>query len=237
MREKKKIKMTYAHKNLKVTFGGRIYGDQDIWNCGLTVGAENFDFKWSTIDPSDMGTGTIATAIKSWFARQDTGIGPDAKLEWVKFAIIGTDGKYATGGDGYEYNETLDFAGISGGGSPYGSLPVAPQLTVALTMETNVRRGAGRFGRIYPPLTGNPSSIGLDSFPVAKAQSFKTLISEINEEFSTIFDLNEYGVIVASNVGEGKNARVTSVKVGQVIDTQRRRRNNIPENYHRETLG
>lgn len=223
----------YAHDFLKVTFGGHIYGDQDEWTCGINIGSETQDFAANGFTWSPAGLAFVKEIITDWFTSTGAGISQHADMRWIKMAIIGKDGKYKTNGvDGpYTMNYVQDFAPVNGGDTLHAGQNVAPQLTVALTMETDVSRGPGKFGRIYPPLTGNPSNIGLDDNPEWKADAFRDMISGLNGAFATLFDINEFGVIVASGKAPGKHARVKRVKVGQVIDTQRRRRNNIPENY------
>lgn len=224
--------MAYAHKNLRVTFGGKIYGEQDIWTNTLHIGYENRDWEYSMIDGSHETNNQIIDAIKKWFADERAGISGYATLEWVKFSVIDTDGKYSLFNTGFEFNTTYDFEPVSGGvGSNYQNSFIAPQLTVAITLVTDVVRGAGRFGRIYPPLTGYPSNIGLDTNPVGKRDAAVDLIDDINGVLNSFVPDADPAVIVASSAREGKNAKVTRVRVGQVIDTQRRRRNSIPENY------
>lgn len=222
--------MAYAHKNLKITFGGRLYGNQEIWTNGLTVGHEDKDFDGFVYQGDDVTRRAIRDAIVEWFTSRDAYISQDAKLEWVKFAVIGTDGKYAVGDDGgYELNETLDFDAYSGGEDRQ----VAPQLSVALTLETAVRRGAGRYGRIYPPLTGVSGTDGYDVHYQSRASAFAKLINDINDcmDGPLTDDSVQPRVIVASNVGSGRNATVANIKVGKVIDTQRSRRNALTEDY------
>lgn len=223
--------MAYAHKNLRITFGGRLYGNTEIWTNGITMGYEDKDFAGF---PGGFDSGKreeLVENIKTWFQREGTGISRHASLEWVKFAVIGTDGKYAGSESGdFELNETIDFDAV------YGRLDreIAPQLSVALTMETNVRRGAGRFGRIYPPLTGSATGEGYDAQPTERASSFTTLLADLNDTArgaGTLIGGDSPKVIVASGVREGRNSEVVRVKVGRVIDTQRSRRNAMVEQY------
>lgn len=224
--------MAYAHKNLRVTFGGKIYGDQDIWSNTIHVGYTDKDWEYNSVDTVSETNQGIIEAIQQWFISADANISQYATLSWVKFAIIDTDGKYAKNGNEYEFNETYDFPAVTGGNSySQGGSQVAPQLSVAITFLTDVARGAGRFGRIYPPLTGTASNIGLDSFQQERLTAAVKLIDDINGELNSFFPSTDPAVIVASAAGAGINAKVRRVRVGQVIDTQRRRRNAIPENY------
>lgn len=225
--------MTYAHNNLKVTFGGTIYGGKEIWTNSLNIGHELRDFEYNALSTESDVNANIVSHIQAWFGSPTTHISPYAHLEWVKFAIIGTDGKYALLEDGtYRFLDVYDFAAVRGSQNVVtASSNVAPQLSVALTMESNVRRGPGRFGRIYPPLSGIANSAGVDDKSQDRVTSFKTLLDNINAAFDEQTGDDGYKVVIASAVGTGKNAPVTKVKVGQVIDTQRRRRNAFTEVY------
>lgn len=227
----------YAHKNLKITFGGELYNGSEIWSCGLTVGFEDKDFDFVYPEQIVDISGGVEAHIMEWFQSDMAAIHPAARMSWIKMAILDTNGKYAMDGDDYEYLNITDFPEIQGGlrTDNYPGF-VAPQLSVALTMETDVVRGAGRFGRIYPPLTGTVSDRGRDETNVGKAIEFAKLIGKINAQFWDLKDLTPAGVIVASAVGGGKNSPVKRVKVGQVIDTQRKRRNAMPEYYHTEKV-
>lgn len=222
--------MAYAHKNVKITFGGRLYGNQEIWTNGITIGHEDKDFDGFVYQSDKNSYQDIVDNIKHWFTGPEARISHHATLEWVKFALVGTDGKYVVADDGsYVLNETYDFDPLIG----YLNVSVAPQLSVALTMETAVRRGAGRYGRIYPPLTGEPSNDGYDNNHGMRATAFASLLNSINNSMDGPLtdDSVNPRVIVASSVREGRNAIVTNVKVGRVIDTQRSRRNALVEDH------
>lgn len=222
--------MTYPNSFIKITFGGKIYGDADIWSNSLSVGNPTGPANVGPFKDSQTAKDAVITAIRSWFTRGDTGISTGATLEWVKFAQVGADGFYTVAADGdYAFNETHDITPVAGAMS----LNVAPQLSLAITLDTGAKRGLAKTGRIYPPLTGELNAAGVDNSPQLKAASAATMISAINAAFA---NTNPEGgvhdqVVVASGVREGKIALVQSVRVGNVVDTQRRRRNNITEVY------
>lgn len=222
--------MAYAYQNLKITFGGKLHQRNEIWTNGITLGHEDKDFDGFPEQIDRNSYNDIVQNIKDWFQRNSSRISNGATLEWVKFAVVGTDGKYAATSDGnYALNVTYDFDPIYGADAS----TIAPQLSVALTMETDVRRGAGRYGRIYPPLTGTPGGDGYDQYTTERAESFKELLDDINDSSDGLIGAadNAPRVVIASAVGQGRNASVKRVKVGRVIDTQRSRRNAMVEDY------
>jgi hypothetical protein len=110
-------------------------------------------------------------------------------------------------------------------GTDTASLP--PQCSIVVSLRTPISGARGR-GRMYLPATSPTwcSSIGRfnpdkrDAFSLRMALFFNAL--NLDPTFPT--------VAVASNVG-GFVTSVTSVQVGDVVDTQRRRRDALPEAY------
>lgn len=220
----------YKHSFLKISFGGDIFGDQDEWTCSINVGKNDEDFNFgSDWNPEDLAY-EHAMDIKSWFTDIKSGISVNANLRWVKLAIIGIDGKYTGAPVIHDLAEPAYGA--------YYQQAVVPQSSVALSMTTDVRRGPGKDGRIYPPLTGSVISNGREGNVIDKLDSFEKLISTINREYLSLLGPN-YRVIVAAREGKtgpAINAEVTGVRVGDVIDTQRKRRNKMQENYTSKKL-
>ena len=86
---------------------------------------------------------------------------------------------------------------------------------------------------MYPPLTGQPNSAGVDIMGIPRTTAARVLIEGINGTLDEAFPplTAKPKAIVASKVGLGKNSYITKVKVGQIIDTMRSRRNKFVENY------
>lgn len=221
--------MAYAYNHLKITFGGSIY-DKDIWTCGVNFGHENGNVGFETPGFETL-VDDVATDVSTWFTSPGSWIPASAKLKWVKLAFIDTDGRY------FRDAVTFDYDGdIPGGNSNAGQLS-APQCTVAQTFVTNVRRGPGRHGRIYPPLNAialNSQGVMADNATLQMSVTCAKLLSDIGATLSTVEP--DTHAIVASKVGAGINARITGVTVGNVIDTQRSRRNAFVETYSVTTL-
>lgn len=221
--------MAYPSKLLRITFGGGLYG-KEIWSNSLHVGG-------NVVVPTDAAlaetaAGSVSGVIQGWFKGSAANIDGNATLEWVKVAVIGPDGKYIGNAT------TVEVRGATGGFSSGYTSPAAPQNTLAITLTTDQRRGLAKMGRIYPPMNAHVTGAnGTDSTSAQQATAAAKMISDLNDAFA----LNAtYGtalkVVVASNVREGKILPVTGVKVGDVIDTQRSRRNAMRENYALATV-
>lgn len=217
--------MTYAYNNLKITFGGGIYGDTDEWSNSVMAGFEsqNFNNGFDVFDYQVL-VNDLATKVEAWFIDPTAQISQMANLKWVKIALLDKSGLYIDG------PWVHDFATPPVGAS---TELVAPQLSVVLTFESNVLRGAGRFGRIYPPLTGEANSAGVDVYGGSRVIGARKLIEGINGSLDEAFPgvTGKPNAIIASKVGTGRNAYITKVRVGQVIDTMRSRRNKFVESY------
>ena len=217
--------MSYAYNNLKITFGGNVYGESDEWSNSFHAGFENQDFN-NGLDVFDYQVlvNDLAPKNEEWLTALNRNISQHANLKWVKIALLDKQGLYLEGPWIYDFVTP-----------PVGAytLPVAPQLSVVQSMSTNVKRGPARFGRIYPPLTGVPNSAGVDNAGMYRVETFRDLVEGMNGSVDEAFPgiTGKPTIIIASKVGTGRNATVTEVRVGQVIDTMRSRRNKFVENY------
>lgn len=218
----------YERPFIQLTWGGRLPNDE-IWanglhliNTGLNAGPESLEAYLSNV--------TIRDNIVDVIAGQHTSTtGPTslAQLEWVKFALLGRDGKYLQ--DSYTGFPSADLPG----GGPGGALVMT---SVAVSFKTEVRRGPAANGRIYPP--GNvrdteggyfQSMIYNGELAASWAQTIRN-INAVGVEFTNIRVGN------VSKVGNGSQAPITRVEVGNVIDVQRRRKNRIREVYSESTV-
>lgn len=104
------------------------------------------------------------------------------------------------------------------------------QCAIAVTLFTG-GLGKGRFGRYYLPPTEVTLGVDgtlTDSFQTNHADQAALFVEALNDIGSTRGGVS---AVVASKIGVGTNKRVTSIRVGQVVDTQRRRRRSLDEAY------
>jgi len=207
----------YDSAHYYLQWGGKLPGNEQ-WSCGMrlraTVGAAN-DAEAGLMLPF------LAGHVESFHTRPASLIYPNAKLSFVKLNAIGTDGHYISAG-----TREQAFADISGG-----SVGVVHPNQVALvaSLETGFSRGPAHRGRFYIPMpTSVVESSGLISVVDATnvAGSVKDLIDAIN-----VSATNAEVAVFSRKLGTPGNRRVTGVKVGLVMDTQRRRRRSLIENY------
>lgn len=108
-----------------------------------------------------------------------------------------------------------------------------PQSTVVLSLRSGGTFGRANFGRMYLPHTvmalsgSTPRAAATTTTQVVNLA--RTFCGSVNALVAT--KLAGSGIVNISQVGAGTVKPVTLVEVGDITDTQRRRRNRIPEIY------
>lgn len=217
---------TYPKPFLRITFGGTIYGEQDIWSCGINFakrseGENPYPPEW--FDRAQEVSDEIDVNVSNWFTDTDMYISQHASLTWVKAAWIGTDGLYLA-----DAGVTDIGPGVLGSAN---SSP-APQLSTAITFETTRRRAPGKHGRIFPPMNipaitenGHVASYAADAMAVRTAE----FLTDIQRSLDVVY--NDSLVPIVASQKTDDHQEIIYVKVGDVIDTQRTRRNAFNEKY------
>jgi hypothetical protein len=217
--------MVYAQKFLRLVVIGELYG------------IDNFSFSMSLIadqdneqPPQSVPQGVIDAVTNFWTAP----LGgqaltcKDAKIQTIKLNEIGVDGRY-TSAQTIFYDYPVPLAGLAG-------VQPAPQVALAITLGTQIKRGRAAHGRFYVPLPGVTLDPGTATtgVPGTMSSSIQQLIADHAAKF--LNDVNAavvgYRVGVVSDIGTGTYQPVTSVRVGRVLDTIRSRRNKFPEQHY-----
>lgn len=213
----------YDRRLLKLTWGGTVAGS-DVWTNQLHItpgDGEPLD-QQTVFDAIDL-SGTIKDLIRTAY----TGTGGIARyetLDWVKLSMIDENGLLV--GEPKYYDYPTPVAGTS-------TFNVPPQDSIVLTLTTNVARGLAYKGRIFLP-AGFADVQGTDGRLTPAA------VSSLVARFKTMFDgLQQYlalvpegaVAVVASDVRQGATHNITGIQIGNLVDTQRRRRNRLDETY------
>jgi hypothetical protein len=154
--------------------------------------------------------------------------GSYSTLKSMKLAAVGTAGEYLA------EPLTKDL----GAGWAGASAHVPPQDTVVLSLRSGFHLGHANYGRMYLPHTIMPLQSGQahasSSDVAALTLSAKTFLDGINDLSSSKSHPSK--IVIRSSKGAGSTKAVAEVKVGNIIDTQRRRRNQLTETYSTQTL-
>lgn len=166
------------------------------------------------------------TVIQAHHANSSAYISSRAKLTFVKFNRVDVAGHYVD-----ETTFLHEFAPVNGGAV---DVHYPNQICIAITLTTAASRGLACKGRIYAPLpvAAVVEADGLISNAAATsiAGAYKTFVEAL-ADVPGVDTANSPGVCVMSKVGSGETRRVNGLRVGRVLDTQRRRRNALGENY------
>lgn len=194
----------------KLAWGGPLFAEES-WSCSLHIAGAPANL----VVPQG-----IIDAVKAFHVRAGSNISGNAVLDFVKFNQINpVNGKYLS-------TTESATALINPPLSPPGTAIYPPQVATAVTLATVNERGRGHAGRFYLPSGGmsmQNSGHASNTAIGAVAVSVKDFVLALNAASGG-------GVVVYSKIGQLVQA-VTRIKVGDVLDTQRRRRKSLTEVY------
>lgn len=224
--------MTFRPHTL-VTFGGQLgYNGAvtaiDRWQCGIRVATDLGAGGLGPMPALDQYMGLVGPAIKSVFT---TGSGSyaaaasDCSLDFVKCANVDVDGKYMADNLSPQlYTTGLPVSGASGRVG-------TPMQALKLTWVTARSRGRGHIGGIYMPFIGY-SGWNTSTISAAAQTSYrdwgKAFLAAVHQ--TTPAD-NQTAIPVIASRLDASLTPITGVKVGNVIDVQRRRKEQVVETY------
>lgn len=198
----------------KLQFGGALF-TQEEWSCGLHL---------HTPLEVDIAPNVFQAMLTTWMDTVAHGHSSNAHLDYIKCNRIDpTTGKYADQGA----SQTQLVTGVQG------QSPAGPgQLSLCVSLRTAIARGRGSHGRFYPP-SGSDYDVDAEGrLPVANASASAVAARQLIDSINAL-DLGANGplrVVVFSKIGQ-LTQPVTHIMVGRIIDTQRRRRASLPEEY------
>lgn len=111
------------------------------------------------------------------------------------------------------------------------------QAATVFSLRTDTPGASGR-GRLYWPALGGTLSATLklsSPAPASFLNEFKTYLTAIESALATAFPTIGFDLAVRSKA-TSSTPHVTRMQIGDVIDTQRRRRDNMPESYSTVTF-
>jgi len=228
--------MPYDRPHILAQWGGTLPGGE-VWSNSVRLVT---DQKGDAVQMPPLSTikawldGPAKDAVAKFHAEPGTGIHAAAKLTFMKLNPIGQDGHYLE-------PTTLEYAfapPVNGGSS---AVLHPNQCTLVVSTRTALERGHAHAGRFYLPLCAK--SLETQSGAISPGEAMlvataaATFLSELHDQPGPdLLGPEDFHVAVMSSVGQGFTNRITHVRVGCVIDTQRRRRNDLSENYQSAPL-
>lgn len=213
--------MVYQKPFIRMTVNGSV-ANEDIWSNGLslvTTDATAAAQLFQAMDPEE-----LTEAVNAFYTGYTAAMVPYNRITDIKLALIGVDGKYIEDAKQYDYLSPL---------SGQGQFSVSPQDSVVVSLNTGLRRGLARRGRIYLPSgfadpERNTGRININNCSEIASQA-ATYIKAINTYIQGLYPAAYVGV--TSNQREGAQQLVSYVEVGNLMDNQKRRRNRLAEDY------
>lgn len=198
------------------------------WSTGFHIGGQSADVE----PPTEEGCAVIAAAWKTFFQTTAVSISNKWQTTGVKLATLDTDGSSYGNEQAYFY-ESTPYSGT-------GNIHWPAQIALVATLTSEVPRGLASKGRMYLP--GVASSL-TDSGKLAS-----TTVSSVATALKAFFDdinssIEMPGVVTIASkgskpplVGAPITRTATGLRIGDVPDTQRRRRNQLVEVYENRSL-
>lgn len=218
--------MAYASQQLYLTWGGTLgaTGTSEIWQCGIHLAPI---VAGGVVGPPNQAQADAArTLLGLYHGGDQLPICNAARLDWVKIAHLDLAGDYLSDP---VVSETPAGTGVQGSKTPGGG----PQLAVAVTLASGSSFGKANYGRFYLPWS-LPATDATGRYPSNEATGIAQQTVSMLSDMQALIEANKTsgGILDVTNmssVGGGTNKRVLEVRVGRVVDTQRRRRNRINE--------
>lgn len=206
--------MAYPQRLARLVFAGSLWRDEEIWTISMHL------------RPTEPGADLPAPyaawpAAAAWFTGVGARISNAARMHYVKLNEINEQGLYARENESFRHDHPV-VGGVRG--------PIQgtawPAVTYAVTLRTTNYRGPASRGRFYVPAPAPSQDAETGRIPTTDCNEMATAAATFIGRLNV--DLAPWKVVVASNA-HSTMADVTGVEVGDVMDTQRRRRNSMPE--------
>lgn len=218
-----------AQKVVHVTLSGQMLGGAEEWQTGFYVGYADQDAPMPTQAFAD----AVRDAWTTFFKDTTVGISSTFSFTQVKCALLEKNGTYGPDAT------VLSFPTVTVLGDAPGS-PKPPQLALVATLIGGSGKGLAGKGRMYLP--GIKADI--DGGGHLDATYCQAVATKLAAFFNTI-DASPSITGHAINVSRGhkttgdfpnlyvgaRNVKINGVRIGNVYDTQRRRRNALAETY------
>lgn len=215
--------MAYDENHYVLRMGGVAFTSEE-WSTGIRVQGLGL---WQSTLPNmhivavTQLSGIAAICSTLWSGTDSVGTTRHS-LDYVTFNPVGVDGKQDPVLDTVRFDFTTPATGLN--------TTSPPQVAIVATLRTAASRGRAHAGRMYLP--GLDSAIGTDGSMSATVRDrvgirVAAFIRDINAVTGGAG--NAFVASTFSNLGGHRP--ITSVQVGDVYDTQRRRRNSLADFY------
>lgn len=195
----------------KLVWGGKLFTDEQ-WACGMYI---------NVLGSTTATAADFEAALSAFHSNAYLSANQHAKLDYIKFNQVNvTTGNYLST-DATDVKDVIPPVVGGSQGAP-------GQTAGAISLRTDIARGRGSKGRIFIPggiawlgVTSAGHNMGVDTAQVANATA--VLVNSLNATST--------GRVVVWSKIAALAMPVTKILVGDVCDTQRRRRSSLKEVY------
>lgn len=220
--------MAYDQEFLRVTFGFTVLNSLEIAQTGVNLSGPD-DPIWDSAEA--LAEIDIAVVGPLLLARLTT-LMTNANMRWADYSRLNYVRIAAVNIDTTEDDPALLFEDSTPAAGA--TAQVIPQASLVLSLRSGLTTGSANFGRMYLPHT-EPNLQASSPFVAtattsALATAAATFINGVNTDVNAV-TTQEATAMIMTQVTGGISKKVNQVAIGNVIDTQRRRRNQLPETY------
>jgi hypothetical protein len=234
----------YGQNHLLLTLIGDAWAGTEEWSIGLRIGPPDANPDAPLDWPLQDWVTAYASPTSSMHSNIELSHPAHVRLLRLKLAAIdGDTGKYFGSSDSVEHVYATPVAGAVGGAHSAATSYVIPQSSIAVTLTTSISRGYASKGRFFMP----PSVLPLEPDGQLLTQNSTNIANTIKTWINALNAVNGPGNVKIYSKGrgtktvdangkvrwtypvDGNHAEVTGIRVGRVVDTQRRRRRELLE--------
>lgn len=222
--------MVYAHRVNRVTLSGTMFSGAEEWSTGFFLGQEGAD----AADGSDLGATAILDAWRTYFENATSYFSSAYLTTQCKIAAINADGTTDLANVYYAYPATELNGSVS-------AIVLPPQCSLVVTLLSDRPRGKASKGRMYMPGLALQPAIGTGKLGSVQVGQIADNTKTFFDALAGSFDVPDQLILAAKGTGvlpalTAQNDVVETIRVGDVVDTQRRRRNGLAESYTSRVL-
>lgn len=215
--------MGFDRPPVYLSFGGKLGNPgSEIWQTGVHVANPNAGA--ATLMPNEAQLSALYVTLEGLWGGTGCQIGTNAALGWIKAAPLDENGEYR--GDSLVHEATTyKYGFVSTNVHPW-------QIAAVMTLWSGSNLGKANYGRNYLP---DPRfNIGADGKIAGSHQTFVnwwgSVLNAINASAAG-WGTGIPGTKIAIMSKAGATKFPVAVQMGNVLDTQRRRRNALLESY------
>lgn len=221
-------------KHWLLAWGGPLFGGPEQWVNTLRMMPGGYTWpnlppSWPlfSIDSSVMDD--LKTDITNHMMHADSGYSAASPCHWIKFNEIDENGRYSDTTQTHERD--LSATPIV----PPGTAVYPPQVALCVSFASGRARGVASKGRVYVPspdkaIAGATARVGATTTELVAAQWASFLTNLSNWPGIDPVDAPR-AAIVSNRRTPGEWQHISRVRVGDLLDTQQRRRRQIEETY------